>query len=296
MTRVKCPDKDKWGKLKQVLKYLNGSKYLRFNLSVDDLGLLKWYVDASHNVHWDCRGHGEAMFTLGKGAMSSYSRKVKLGMRGSTETELVMTDMYMPEILWSLHFIEAQGYTAECVGLYQDNISTQLLVKNRRMSSRKKTKHIKVKIFFIKDRVDDGEIKVFYCPTREMWADILTKPLQRMAFRIMRAILMNCPVNYEEAEERTTIKKTIKINANCIPTKKTVSWKPPGAGASHTPQECVGRNQFSTPRPMMDRRLGIRRRSQFSTPRPRTDRRLRVTRIMSRAGTAKRTEQVRSKQ
>jgi hypothetical protein len=98
-TRVKCPDKDDWGKLKQVLNYLNGTKYLRLNLSVDDLGLLKWYVDTSHNVHWDCRGHGGAMFTLGKEATSSYSRKVKLGMRSATETELVMMDMYMPEML-----------------------------------------------------------------------------------------------------------------------------------------------------------------------------------------------------
>jgi hypothetical protein len=96
--------------------------------------------------------------------------------------------------------------------------------------------------FFIKDRVDDGEIKVIDCPKEEMWVDILTKPLQGMAFRTMRAILMNCPVNYEEAEERTMIKKTIKTNANCIPTKKMVSWKPPGAGASHTLQECVGRS------------------------------------------------------
>ena len=44
------------------------------------------------------------------------------------------------------------------------------------MSSRKKTKHIKEKFFFIKDRVDDGEIKVIDCPTEEMWADIMTKP------------------------------------------------------------------------------------------------------------------------
>jgi hypothetical protein len=110
------------------------------------------------------------------------------------------------------------------------------------MSSGKKTKHIKAKFFFIKDRIDDGEIKVIDCPTEEMWADNLTKPLQGMAFRTMRAILMNCPVNYEEAEERTTIKKTIKSNTNRIPTKKTVSWKLPGAGVSHTPQECVGKS------------------------------------------------------
>ncbi len=163
------------------------------------------------------------MFTLGKGATSSYSRKVKLGTRSLTETELVTTDMNMPEMLWSLHFIQVQGYTAECVGLYQDNISTQLLIKTGRMSSGKKTKHIKAKFFFIKDRVDDSKIKVIDCPKEEMWVDILTKSLQGMAFRTLRAILMNCPVNYEEAEERTTIKKTIKTNANRIPTKKMVS-------------------------------------------------------------------------
>ncbi len=101
-----------------MLKYLNGTKYLKLNLSVDNLGVLKWFVDGSHNVHWDCKGHGGAMFTMGKGATSSYSRKVKLNTRSSTETELVTADMYMPEMLWTLYFIQSQGYGAECVGLY----------------------------------------------------------------------------------------------------------------------------------------------------------------------------------
>jgi hypothetical protein len=68
------------------------------------------------------------MLKLGKGATTSYSRKVKLNTRSSTETELYTADMFMPEMLWSLHFIQAQGYEVECVGLYQDNISTQLLI------------------------------------------------------------------------------------------------------------------------------------------------------------------------
>jgi hypothetical protein len=41
-TRVKNPDKDDWGKLKRVLKYLNGTKYMKLKLSVDNLGILKW--------------------------------------------------------------------------------------------------------------------------------------------------------------------------------------------------------------------------------------------------------------
>jgi len=54
---------------------------------------------------------------LGKGAKASYSRKVKSNTRSSTETELLTADMYMLEMLWSLHFIQAQRYKAECVGI-----------------------------------------------------------------------------------------------------------------------------------------------------------------------------------
>ena len=64
--RVKTPDEDDWGKLKRVLKYLNGTKYLKLKISIENLGILKWYVDRSHSTHWDCKGHGGAMFTMGK--------------------------------------------------------------------------------------------------------------------------------------------------------------------------------------------------------------------------------------
>ncbi len=102
MTRVKSPNKDDWGKLKRVLKYLNGTKYLKLRLSMENLGMLKWYVDGSHNVHPDCRGNGGVLFSMEKGATTSYSRKLKLNTRSSMESKLVMTDMYMPEMLWSL--------------------------------------------------------------------------------------------------------------------------------------------------------------------------------------------------
>ncbi len=93
--------------------------------------------------------------------------------------------MYMPKMLWSLYCMDSQGYDTEIIELYQDNKSAELLMKKGRFLSRKKTKHIKSKFFFIKDRIGDGEIRVIYPPTEEMWADILTKPLQGKAFRYM---------------------------------------------------------------------------------------------------------------
>ncbi len=149
-------------------------------------------MEGSHNVHWDCKGHAGVMFTLGEGAVSSYSSKLKLNTQSSTETELVGADMYMPKILWSLYFMDSQGYDMEIIELYQDNKSAELLMKNGRFLSGKRTKHIKDKFFVINDRVDEGEIRIIHCPTEEMWADILTKPLQGKAFREMQAKLMNC--------------------------------------------------------------------------------------------------------
>jgi hypothetical protein len=87
------------------------------------------------------------------------------------------------------------------MGLYQDNISSQLLIKNGKMSSGKKTKHIKSKFFFIKERVDSREIKVIDGPMEEMWADVLRKQLQGMAFRTMQAELMVCQMNYNKDNE-----------------------------------------------------------------------------------------------
>jgi len=189
------------------------------------------------------------MFTLGKGAVSSYSRKVKLNTRSSTETELVVADMYMPEMLWSLYFMESQGYEVECIGLHQDNTSTQLLMKNGRFSSGKKTKHIRAKFFFIKDRIDDGEMIIVNCPTEGMWADILTKPLQGKAFRVMRSKLMNCEDDYFENEEAEME----------LAKRKPVVGRVSRPGSTQPLQECVGRSAISRELAATDRRPTDRR-------------------------------------
>jgi hypothetical protein len=47
-TWVKVSDEDDWGKLKRVLKYLNGTQSLKTTLSADSLSILHWCIDASH--------------------------------------------------------------------------------------------------------------------------------------------------------------------------------------------------------------------------------------------------------
>ena len=70
-------------------------------LTIDNLTFSKWFIDASHAVHWDCKGQTGAGMTLGEGAVISMSKKQKINTRSSTETELVAADDFMPVILWT---------------------------------------------------------------------------------------------------------------------------------------------------------------------------------------------------
>ena len=76
-TRVRCPDEDDWGKVKQLLGYLKGTLNMPLVLLVDSLILSNWWVDVVHVVHDDCRGHTGAGMSLGQGMALSYSWKQK---------------------------------------------------------------------------------------------------------------------------------------------------------------------------------------------------------------------------
>jgi hypothetical protein len=70
-----------------------------------------------------------------------------------------------------------------------------------------------------------------------------------MAFRTMRAVLMNCPINYEDEEEVVVVRSRTDTRNTPVPPRKTVRWKNNLKTASHPPQECVGRNMSDLRKP-----------------------------------------------
>jgi hypothetical protein len=136
------------------------------------------------------RGHTGGGLTMGLGYPIVSSTKQKLNTRSSTESELVGVDDMMPSILWTRYFLKSQGYHVSDNIIFQDNKSTMLLERNGKASSSRRTKHINVRYFFITDRISKGEVRVEWCPTKEMVADFLTKPLQGSVFRNFRDLIM----------------------------------------------------------------------------------------------------------
>ena len=93
-------------------------------------------------------------------------------------------------ILWTPLFMKEQGYEVKNNVVYQDNKSTILLEKNGKRSSRKRTRALNVRYFMIMDQVEQGNVKIEYCPTDEMVGDYMTKPLKGMKFEKFRKIIM----------------------------------------------------------------------------------------------------------
>jgi hypothetical protein len=193
-TRVKKATNDDWFKLTRLLNYINSTRHLGIVLEADDLFTIISHIDASFAVHPDMRSHTGTTISLGKGTVFGKSTKQKLMSKSSTEAELIGLSDGFPQVIWTRNFLIEQGYDVPPGTIYQDNQSTITMIKKGRSTS-ERTRHINIRFFFIKDKLDNGELTVEYLPTEEMIADILTKPLQGELFRKLRAKLLNWDVN-----------------------------------------------------------------------------------------------------
>ena len=108
-TRVKEPKEGDWEKLVRMMKFINGTKRKVLRFSIDDMRVLKWYVDVAFAVHPDFKSHTGMVMKMGKGTLQSLSRKQKLNTRSSTEAELVGADDIVGQMLWTQLFLHQEG-------------------------------------------------------------------------------------------------------------------------------------------------------------------------------------------
>ncbi len=111
----------------------------------------------------------------------------------------------MPSILWTCYFLIAQSYQVNDNVVYQDNRSAILLERNGKASSSKRTKHINIRYFFVMDRVAKGEVCLEWCPTGDMVADFMTKPLQGANFKRFQDLIMGvAPTKDKQGRDNTS--------------------------------------------------------------------------------------------
>ena len=195
-TRVQVLTEEDWHKLTRMMKFLKKTENDVLTLSASDPTVTKWYADAAFAVHPDMKSHTGHNMTMGEGSMISSSRKQGLNTRSSCEGELVACDDAMMQVLWTKNFLKEQGYDTTAI-MNQDNTSAIQLEKNGRESSHKRTRHLNIRHFFMKDYIDKGVIQVQHCPTDLMQADCMSKATQGAMFKKQRGWIMGGNINHD---------------------------------------------------------------------------------------------------
>ena len=99
--------------------------------------------------------------------------------------------------------MELPGYTSKPVIMQQDNKST-IIVAGQGTGTFKRTKHICVRYYWIKQLMDEGFLELQYMPTKEIAADLLSKPLVGQQFKyLLRKVLgwvhmISCDTTHQE--------------------------------------------------------------------------------------------------
>ena len=190
MKRVSKSDKDDWNKLRRIIGFLKGTIDDVRVIGATSITEIMTFVDSSYAVHDNMRSHTGGLVSFGIGAAHTRSTTSKINVKSATESELVSASEYLPYTIWFKHFMEEQGYKIKDNVLYQDNKSAILMEINGRNSCTGNSRHIHIRYFWMKDRVDNKEVRVEYLPTHIMLADYFTKPLQGSQFRLLREFIM----------------------------------------------------------------------------------------------------------
>ena len=113
---------------------------------------------------------------LNGGAVSWSSKRQDTISLSTTEAEYIALSHAAKEAIWIRNFIsEIFGSVTEPILINSDNQSAIALAKDDRYHAR--TKHIDIRYHFIRYVIEEGKIRLSYCPTDKMTADIFTKAL-----------------------------------------------------------------------------------------------------------------------
>ena len=69
------------------------------------------------------------------------------------------------------------GYPQRRINIYEDNQSCITMLQQEPRSFHTKSRHVRVKWAFYREEYKKGTVKLRYRPTKDMLADLLTKPL-----------------------------------------------------------------------------------------------------------------------
>ena len=173
--------------VKRVLRYLSGTKELALRYRKSEEPPIG-YSDADWaGDHDDRHSTSGNLFMFGGGAICWSSKKQAVVALSTSEAEYISLSAAAQETAWLQKLLLDLRMSSHPITMMEDNQGAIALAKNPIAHSR--SKHIDIRFHFIREAQENGLIQIKYCPTEDMLADLLTKPLPRNTFERLRQFL-----------------------------------------------------------------------------------------------------------
>jgi hypothetical protein len=160
----------------RILRYLKSCLGKRLWFKKNNHLNVKGYCDADWASCLDDRRStsGYCVF-VGGNLISWRSKKQSVVSRSTAEAEYRAMSVCLSEMLWVRHLLSEPKLWEGSLTLWCDNKSTINIANNPVQHDR--TKHVEIDRFFIKERLDDGTLKLNHIASSEQLAGCLTKGL-----------------------------------------------------------------------------------------------------------------------
>ena len=172
------PGNAHWTACKRILRYLKDTTNLgiSYKPSSDKIFDIIVYSDSDWGTNVDDRRSktGYTVLVAG-GAVVWQTKSQKTVALSSCEAELYAACEAVKEILWLIMFFTELKLKFRKPILYVDNQGAIALAKNPVLHQR--TKHIDIRYFFIREKIDNQMFEMLYIETTRNLADLFTKPV-----------------------------------------------------------------------------------------------------------------------
>lgn len=179
------PQSGDWTRLNHLLRYLKGllTHGLYFtrhsNLSLTAFSDVDWAGDSA-----DRRLTGGYLIYFGRNLVSWSSKKQPTVARSSTELEYKAIVNASSELMWITSLLRELLIHPPTPTLWCDNIGATYLSTNPVFHAR--MKHIEVDFHFVREQVTSRRLRVGIVSSKDQLADLLTKPLPKLQFLLLR--------------------------------------------------------------------------------------------------------------
>ena len=191
---VQCPTEALWNGVKRVLRYVNGTRELVILFDgTTDLWPVGFCDSDWAGDQVDRKSTSGYVFVVGSGAVSWKSKKQSVVAASSCEAEYISLAIAAQESVWLGRVFgfarsgtdkkATEVHVSSDVNALELNVDNQSCIKMARNdSSSTRNKHIDMKYHIVRDLLGKKLLRLSYCPTASMTADVLTKPLRRLLF------------------------------------------------------------------------------------------------------------------